>query len=100
MFLEIDHRQSIQGSMKFMMVIESNSEIEKEAGRTTMALVINQKFCKGCSICIEFCPKQVLTLTEKGKAYPAQSELCIKCGQCELRCPDLAIRVLKEDKGG
>ena len=64
-----------------------------------MALAINQKFCKGCGICIEFCPKQVLALSDKGKVYEAQSEICIKCGQCELRCPDFAIQVIKENKG-
>lgn len=64
-----------------------------------MALAINEKFCKGCGICIEFCPKQVLALSDKGKVYTKQLEVCIKCGQCELRCPDLAILVTKEDKG-
>ena len=64
-----------------------------------MALAINEKLCKGCGICIEFCPKQVLKLTDKGKVYAFQSELCIKCGQCELRCPDFAIQVIKEVKG-
>jgi len=64
-----------------------------------MTLAINEKFCKGCGICIEFCPKQVLGLTDKGKVYASQPDLCIKCGQCELRCPDFAIQVIKEDKG-
>ena len=64
-----------------------------------MALSINEKFCKGCGICIEFCPKQVLALSDKGKVYAVQPELCINCGQCEIRCPDFAIQVIKEDKG-
>ena len=64
-----------------------------------MTLAINQKLCKGCGICIEFCPKEVLALSEKGKVYEKQSELCIDCGQCELRCPDFAIQVKKESKG-
>lgn len=64
-----------------------------------MTLAINQRLCKGCGICIEFCPKQVLALSDKGKVYEKQVDICIKCGQCELRCPDFAIQVLKEDKG-
>ena len=64
-----------------------------------MTLAINQKLCKGCGICIEFCPKEVLALSEKGKVYEKQSELCIDCGQCELRCPDFASQVKKESKG-
>lgn len=61
-----------------------------------MALSINPKLCKGCGICIEFCPKGILVLSEKGKVDEKQPELCIKCGQCELRCPDFAIQVLTE----
>lgn len=64
-----------------------------------MALNINPKFCKGCGICIAFCPKQVLDLDEKGKIYVTDLEKCISCGQCELRCPDFAIKVIKESKG-
>jgi 2-oxoglutarate ferredoxin oxidoreductase subunit delta len=64
-----------------------------------MTLAINERCCKGCGICIEFCPKQILVLSDKGKVTSDQLDLCIKCGQCELRCPDFAIRVIKEDKG-
>ena len=61
-----------------------------------MALEINKKYCKGCGICVAFCPKQVLELDELGKVYAKAPEACILCGQCELRCPDYAIFV---DKG-
>ena len=37
-----------------------------------------------------FCPKQVLEI-ENGKIKVAREEDCIKCSQCELRCPDYAI---------
>lgn len=63
-----------------------------------MTLAINQKLCKGCGICIEFCPKKVLALSDKGKVYEKEVNLCIDCGQCELRCPDFAIQVIKEVK--
>lgn len=43
-----------------------------------------------------FCPKQVLEL-DGGKVYAKQPEACISCGQCELRCPDYAIFVVKEE---
>ena len=63
-----------------------------------MALKINQKYCKGCGICVAFCPKQVLELDELGKVYEKAPENCISCGQCELRCPDFAIQVSKPAK--
>lgn len=58
-------------------------------------LVINPKWCKGCGICVEFCPKKVLELKHE-KVRIANAEDCILCGLCELRCPDYAIYIEKE----
>jgi len=52
---------------------------------------INREWCKGCRICVAFCPKSVLEIDAEGKASWAHPENCIRCGLCELRCPDLAI---------
>jgi len=54
------------------------------------------KWCKGCGICVEFCPKKVLGL-EEDKVTIIHSEDCIFCGQCELRCPDYAIFIEEND---
>lgn len=59
---------------------------------------IRKERCKGCGICVEFCPKKVLALDSLGKVFVAQGEECIACGQCELRCPDYAIFVDKKVK--
>ena len=61
-------------------------------------LIINQKWCKGCGICVAVCPKQVLVL-QKGKATAANPDACIKCGQCEQRCPDYAIYLENVEEG-
>ena len=55
-------------------------------------LVINREWCKGCGICVAFCPKQALELVNE-KVQKAAGSQCILCGQCELRCPDYAIYV-------
>lgn len=60
-----------------------------------MHLKIKTKLCKGCGICVAFCPKKCLALDGMGKVYQS-GEDCIGCGQCQLRCPDFAIEVVKE----
>ena len=60
-------------------------------------ILINQKWCKGCGICADFCPKKVFDHTHLGaKPIPARIEDCIGCGLCELRCPDFAVTLVKE----
>ena len=54
---------------------------------------INRDWCKGCGICVAFCPKTVLELDDKDKAVAARVSDCIACRLCELRCPDLAVEV-------
>ena len=56
-------------------------------------VIINRDWCKGCNICVAFCPKNVLVLDEKEKAIVQRPELCIGCRLCEHLCPDLAVTV-------
>lgn len=58
---------------------------------------INAKFCKGCGICVAFCPTKVLEM-KGGKVAVASGEKCIGCLFCELRCPDFAIAVFPQEK--
>ncbi len=62
---------------------------------------IIRQFCKGCRICVDFCPTGTLDLDERFKITVAHPERCIACRMCELRCPDMAIYVEKgsRDKG-
>jgi 2-oxoglutarate ferredoxin oxidoreductase subunit delta len=72
----------------------SSQEAVKKAGAPARIEVI-ERFCKGCSICAEFCPTKVLEM-DAFVVKVVKPEACIKCMQCELRCPDFAIKVHTE----
>jgi 2-oxoglutarate ferredoxin oxidoreductase subunit delta len=61
-------------------------------------LTINTGWCKGCGICVAFCPKQVLEMNHQDKPETVRLEDCTVCMMCELRCPDLAIEVIATPK--
>ncbi len=53
--------------------------------------------CKGCGYCIAYCPRDVLSFTDrfnrKGYHVPSalKEEECVNCHFCEIICPDFAI---------
>ena len=59
--------------------------------------------CKGCGWCVEFCPRDVLEVSDEinSKGYhpprAVRPEACVSCGLCELLCPEFAIYVLEEE---
>ena len=62
---------------------------------------IDQELCKGCQICILFCPKHVISMSDKSNAsgyLPAvfnDSGECTGCAACALVCPEVAIEVYR-----
>lgn len=64
---------------------------------------VNEDYCKGCNLCIIFCPRKALEesdiLNKKGVHIPIEIEdRCVGCRLCELICPDFAITVTVEEK--
>lgn len=57
---------------------------------------IDRRLCKACGVCVEICPKRVLSRDAEGKPVIGAGENCIRCGLCELQCPDFAIRLYEE----
>jgi len=57
-------------------------------------LIIKSEWCKGCGVCVAFCPKEALFLDKENKAQKDVAK-CSKCGICETFCPDFAISLIK-----
>lgn len=55
-------------------------------------LVLEPDWCKGCGICVAFCPKNALELVHE-KVRLKEDGGCILCGLCEMRCPDYALHL-------
>jgi len=55
-------------------------------------LFVYRHWCKGCGICVEFCPKDVFEMGADGHAEVAYPERCVECGLCAVLCPDFAIK--------
>ena len=68
------------------------------------SVIVKPELCKACGLCIEFCPKKVLS---KGKAISGMGyeftvyygEGCIGCGTCFYVCPEPgAIAVVRDEQ--
>ena len=69
----------------------------KRQKKVVESVEINGNLCKGCDICIEFCPTDVFeksdNLNRRGYYVPivARVEECTDCRICDLLCPEMAI---------
>ena len=66
------------------------------------AVVVDAERCKGCDLCVEACPSDVLSpspceVNAKGYRYVfvKDPEGCIGCANCGLVCPDGCLTIYK-----
>ncbi len=64
-----------------------------------MKINIDSAVCKGCGLCILYCPKKVFRMSGKRneKGYDIieafEPDKCNGCKLCEISCPDIAIYI-------
>ncbi len=64
-------------------------------------IVIDQELCKGCEVCIAFCPKKLITISNEYNAagyLPSSFKEggdCTGCATCAIVCPEVAIEVYR-----
>ncbi len=61
-------------------------------------VIVFDNWCKGCGLCVEFCPQDVLEMNGGGKVRVAAPERCVACHWCDTHCPDFAIVVREIDE--
>lgn len=101
--------------------------LDEKGGVAVGVPVIDHERCKGCGLCVEFCPFGHLRVDEKlnlAGYHPAEVEpavqrmalagrtpannecfthnfayWCLRCRYCEIICPDAAVRVSGDVSG-
>jgi 2-oxoglutarate ferredoxin oxidoreductase subunit delta len=89
--------KSLVSEEPLQAVVEKAPPVQKgPRGR----VVIFGMWCKGCGLCVEFCPTGVLSLNEDSHPVVVHAEKCTACHWCDTHCPDLAIVVHRIETGG
>lgn len=78
------------------------SDAESKHQARSVEIEIDDDLCKGCEICVTFCPLRVFEKSEqlnrRGYHVPVivNPDACNACRLCDLLCPELAIIITKK----
>ncbi len=81
-----------------LLLFVVNTRLEKK-----FKVKIDPKKCKGCGLCVEVCPKNVLEMSKKSNnqgyfsAQVVNEKNCVGCGNCYMICPEgICIKIYKK----
>ena len=89
----------------FRIPMLKKKTIPEITGEYTTIRILNQQ-CKGCELCVTFCPSNILEMgTELNtKSYffphaiPEKEANCEQCRSCERVCPEMSIFLTVDKK--
>ena len=70
-------------------ILPTGRRRSRRRGRVT----VFDTWCKGCGLCVAFCPQKVFESGPDGHVVVAHEERCSACNWCYEHCPDFAILV-------
>lgn len=83
--------------MERVIIKNLEERLDLSGSKKIKEIRIRTAWCKGCGLCVEVCPKDVLVM-DRFKAAVANLDACIACGRCEDMCPDFCLEVITEDR--
>ncbi len=79
-----------------MAEIKTAEQAKSNKHRKTWGKVrVFGRWCKGCGLCIAFCPMGVFEAGDDGHPRVRFPNNCTGCEWCEYHCPDMAIDVIR-----
>jgi len=89
----------------FYINMESEKKnVARESHKVKGHIIIDQERCKGCCLCMAFCPRGSIVIAKRLNIkgyFPADfvdKQECTGCATCALMCPEAAIEVYRDEK--